>query len=650
MTELEALRERVDLADEALLEALAQRMEVVDIILREKEANGLPLFDEERENALLQKVTKRAVERQLDPRLAERVLREVIRHSREVQARRVQEERNPDLKKAARVAFQGAKGAYSWLACRKHFGEAVQPVGYNGFEEAIEALETGQVDLALLPIENVLAGSIYDVYDGLVNSRLHVVGEEVIKIEHCLIGLRGVSLGQIHSVLSHPVALQQCVHFVRGLPNATRRSYVDSAEAVRKVKLDGDPSQAAIASREAARLYGLEVLREDISDHPENYTRFWVVAREPVQVDLRIPAKTSLLLVTEHREGALVACLTALAEEGINMTKLESRPRKGMPWQYQFHLDMEGNVAEERMVRALDEVRSRARVMRVLGCYPRAEAQASNGSPKSLPLPAESPPPRREPLASRLRRALSTVVQVGDTAVGGDQCVVMIEANGRLNEPRLMEFAEQVVRCGGHALRVASHPGAGTRPASALKAASLAARAHGLLLAAEVDAPQQVEAVAHLADLLEVGARNMQNFSLLSQAAKVGKPLILTRGMTSTLEELLAAAEHILTEGNQQVILCEQGIRTFEKAAGCTLDLAALAALKDQTHLPVVVNPVPAAVNAERILPLARAVREAGADGLMLRALPAGAAAKEGPVLTMDQLRDLTDWLARGRV
>ncbi len=379
MEQLRDLRKEIDQADEAVLEALSRRMEVVERVLIEKESNGLPLFDEDREGALLDRVAKLASRCRLDPRLARRVMREVIGHSRELQASRVHRGRNPGLAATTRVAFQGARGAYSWLACRKHFGEDVESVGYSSFGEAISALEARTVDLALLPVENVLAGSVYEVYDLLAHSDLHVVGEEIIRIEHCLIGLEAQPLEELRAVFSHPVALQQCVRFAMALPNATCTSYVDSAEAVRKVKEDGDPRQAAIASREAAELYGLQVLREEIADHPENYTRFWLISRKPASVDPRLSAKTSLILVTEHREGALVACLAALAAQGVNLTKLESRPRKGTPWQYQFHLDMDGNVDEERMRRALDDLRSLAKEVRILGCYPRAEAPPSEG-------------------------------------------------------------------------------------------------------------------------------------------------------------------------------------------------------------------------------------------------------------------------------
>ncbi len=617
MQELESLRREIDEADETLLRALARRMQAVDHILQRKEAAGLPLFDERREDSLLARIVGRAVQEGIDPRLAEQVLTAVIRHSREVQARRVQQSRNPELGRVARVAFQGTRGAYSWLACRKHFGEKVEPIGYSTFAAAARAVERGEADLALLPIENVLAGSIYEVYDLLSEGRLHVVGEEVLRIEHCLIGFAGVAIEQIRAVSSHPVALRQCTTFLDSLPNAESRSYIDSAEAVRYVKESADATLAAIASREAAELYGLEVLREGISDHPENYTRFWVIARQPVTVDQRIPSKTSLLLVTEHREGALVACLSVLAAQGVNMSKLESRPRRGMPWQYQFHVDVEGNLAEPRMVRALDDLRSRARVLRVLGCYPRADGERRR--PVPLPPPEPAAVERIEPLTSRTRRATRTVVWLGEHAVGEGTFTLAVTLAGRI-DPDSLPRALSALRQAGAA--VLSFPPDGPRISNGRSGPALelveAARSQGLAVAYPVASAEEAAAVAGRVDALVIAGGSMQNFPLLAEVGKLGAPVLLYRSMSSTLQEFLAAAEIVLEEGNQQLILCEQGIRTFESSTRNTLDLAAVPLMKEQSHLPVLVDPSRAVDSAAGVAPLVLAARAVGADGAVV--------------------------------
>ena len=619
MQNLDKLRQRIDAADEALIEALAQRMEVVEHILRRKAAHGLPLFDSEREGTLLERMKARALARLVDPCLVERVLREVIRHSREVQSRRVQEAGNPELATVARVAYQGTKGAYSWLACRKHFGGRVDAIGYASFPEVVRAVEEEQVDVALLPIENVLAGGIYEVHDLLAQSRLHVVGEVVIRIEHCLIGLAGTPLEQIRSVLSHPVALQQCTTLVDRLPNANRQPYIDSAEAVRKVKQDADPTQAAIASAETARLYGLDVLREGISDHSENFTRFWALSREPVTVDPRIPAKTAVLLVTDHRQGALVACLKTLAAHEINLTQLQSRPRRGMPWQYQFHLEMEGNVQQKNLIEALEAVRTRARVLRVLGCFPRADAIGTIAEKRRFPPPSKSPRIRSSKSPPKAR---ASVVMVGDIPVGKGSFTILAGPNEPVTE-RQLETIAQTAQDGGadifRAGRIRLRGSGGTESRRKMRRQMTRwLRPLRLPLAIEVWAAEEVGPTSETVDLLIVGSSNMLNRPLLEAVGQAGKPVLLRRNVSSTLSELLSAVETILSQGNQQIILCERGLRSLESATRHTLDLSGLVALKEEVRLPVIVDPTTAVTRPSQVVPLARAVRAAGADGLMV--------------------------------
>ena len=626
--QLDSLRKRIDEADRGLLDALAQRMKVVDEILQEKASRGLPLFDSARETELLTKVARLAGQKHLDPILAERVLKEVINHSREVQTRRVHQDLNPDLKRVRSVAFQGTKGAYSWLACRKHFGREIEAIGYGSFSETIDALEEGHVDLALLPIENVLAGSIHEVYDLLTESRLHVVGEEYLRIEHCLIGLAETPLEQIVAIFSHPVALQQCRGFIKGLPNARYESYIDSAEAVRKVKQDGDPKHAAIASAEAAELYELSVLREGISDHPENYTRFWVISREPVEVDLRIPAQTSVQLVTDHTEGSLVGALAALAAQGVNLTKLESRPQKGTPWQYQFHLEMEGNVEEERVIRALDDVRSRARLLRVLGCFPsgdlattsRAEVSDHGMSPAEsagLTFVHRVETPSTD--AQAARPCETKQIALGSVLLGSGEFVLAVGL-GLTTAPQKIEQVARLARARGNALLLAiQQPGSGRFDLEQFRQFKNVASEHQLPIACMAQAPEQVGPLSSLVDLFVISSQNMQNTSLLEEVGRASVPVVLKRGISATLRELLASAQIILEQGNQDVVLCERGIRTFESVSRTTLDLGAIMALKDRTHLPVMVDPTQCVTRAHRVRPLLEACRQIGAHGAILQ-------------------------------
>ncbi len=240
MGSIESLRARIDVADQALLAALAERMAAVEEVLRHKEANGLPLFDARREADLLAAASQRAAGAALPPHYAERVLREVIACSRDLQARRIHSRANPSLPHLPRVAFQGTEGAYSWLASRSHFPEGVETVGYPTFRDVVRAVEEEETDFALLPIENTIAGSIHETYDRVSRSRLHVIGEEVLRVEHCLLGVDDVPVAHLKKVLSHPVALQQCTEFLATLRGCVAESYVDTAEAARRVRDDQD--------------------------------------------------------------------------------------------------------------------------------------------------------------------------------------------------------------------------------------------------------------------------------------------------------------------------------------------------------------------------------------------------------------------------
>src|SRR5450759_4836759 len=192
----------------------------------------------------------------------------------------------------------------------------------------------------------------------LREQELFIVGEETWKVDHCLAAVQDVALSSLSRVLSHPQGLEQCAQFLQSLPGAVPTTHFDTAGAMQAVAADPDPAVAAIGSPEAAAANGLVVLRHNICDQQDNYTRFVVLSAAAAAVDVRIPCKTSLILVTRHEEGALLRCLEVLAGSGHSMTKLESRPRPGRPWEYVFFLDFEGNVADPRTASALDDLRS----------------------------------------------------------------------------------------------------------------------------------------------------------------------------------------------------------------------------------------------------------------------------------------------------
>jgi prephenate dehydratase len=267
-----------------------------------------------------------------------------------------------------RIAFQGERGAYSEAAAIEYFGEAIAPVPCETFERVFGRVSSADCDQGIVPIENSLAGSIHQNYDLLERNQLSVTGEHVLRVEHCLIALPSVSLEDVHVVLSHPQALAQCDHFIRAHGFAHEAAY-DTAGAVQLIKVQGRRDAAAIASRRAAQVYGMNILQENIEDNPQNFTRFIALARQPVVPTG--PAKTSVVFALPNTPGVLFKALSVFALREIDLTKIESRPIAGQPWEYLFYLDFAESASETRGQRALQHLAEIATYIRVFGSYPR---------------------------------------------------------------------------------------------------------------------------------------------------------------------------------------------------------------------------------------------------------------------------------------
>jgi len=373
--ELEELRGALDAVDGKLVDALVERRDLVKQVARWKVLRGRGIRDPQREQELLDKLVARGEAAGLDSHFVKRLFREIIDHSVRLQQEYFSTSGDPNgaPRKTIVVAFQGGEGAYSHLAATRHFGARDAKVLYEGFpsfKAMLEAVKNGMADYAVLPIENSIAGSINENYDLLAKMDLHLVGEEMQRVEHCLIGVAEVPLTKIRRIFSHPVALAQCGAFLATLTNCHAEAYSDTALSVRRVKDEQDLSQAAIASEEAARVYGLPVLARNIADQKDNFTRMVMVAKERVAYDAALHCKTSLILSTKHEGGALLKVLQTLANHGLNLTKLESRPQPDSPFEYVFYVDFEGNTSTPETQAALTELRECTSFLRVLGSYP----------------------------------------------------------------------------------------------------------------------------------------------------------------------------------------------------------------------------------------------------------------------------------------
>lgn len=287
----------------------------------------------------------------------------------------------PDSDPAAapRVAFQGEHGAYSDEAIALHWRGAASAVPARECGDVAAAVEEGSVEYGLLPIENTLAGSVVATYDALAGApRVTVVAEVVLPIHHCVLALPGASLDSLATVESHPIALAQCRRFLARHGHVAARPAYDTAGAARAVAERGDPRFAAIAGRAAARRFGLRVLAADVEDRPDNQTRFLVIARRPAELAARTPARTALLADIDNLPGALSRLLAPIADAGLNMSKLESRPA-GTPWSYRFFLEVEHEAADRRLDRVVAALRGVAQRVRVLGTYAAASGSRTAG-------------------------------------------------------------------------------------------------------------------------------------------------------------------------------------------------------------------------------------------------------------------------------
>jgi len=376
---LDDLRGQIDDIDDQLVDLLARRQQVIRSVAACKARTNAPLRDVLREARQIARLAQRARAAGLDELLVVRVLREVLDHSVRTQEMQLGAGVRADRARPAIVLFQGSDGAFSHIAGRRFFGPRQANVTYRGvqtFRAMLEEVRSGTSDYAMLPIENTTSGSVHDAYDALSHTDLAIIGEEVLRIELCLIGIADVPLESLRKIYSHPQALSQSTAFLASLPHAIVETFVDTAMSVERIKQENDPTHAAIASAEAAALHGLHVLRRDIANHRENYTRFLVIAREPEPWDRRVACKTSVMFVTSHERGALLAVLNVVAGHGLNLTKLESRPRPGRPFEYLFYVDFEGNVAEPNVQRALDEIAGLTKSLKIFGSYPARTVRA----------------------------------------------------------------------------------------------------------------------------------------------------------------------------------------------------------------------------------------------------------------------------------
>lgn len=374
--DLQELRKQIDEIDEQIVTLYEKRMDVSSQVADFKIRTGKKVFDKEREDEKLKKVQSMA-HNEFNSHGIRELFEQIMSMSRKLQYKKLAEQgssgRLPFIGvnslelDRARVVFQGAEGAYSQMAMLRYFGENVNCFHVDTFREAMGAIEEGSADFAVLPIENSTAGIVNEIYDLLVEFENYIVGEQIIRIEHCLMGLPGTSMDQIRTVYSHPQSLMQSARFLNDHPSWRQISMQNNAFAARKVSEEGEISQAAIASEYAAKIYGLEILKRGINHSQTNATRFIIVTNQ--KIFLKDAEKISICFEIPHESGSLYHILSHFIYNNLNMTKIESRPIEGRNWEYRFFVDFDGNLSDSAVKNALRGLREEARNMKILGNY-----------------------------------------------------------------------------------------------------------------------------------------------------------------------------------------------------------------------------------------------------------------------------------------
>lgn len=381
MTDLNDIRTRITSLDSQLLTLLAERQSLAIEVAKSKQATSKPVRDQDREQQLLVRLINEGREIGLTSSYITKIYHTILEDSVLLQQAFLQQIKNPNATRpVARVAFLGDKGSYSNLACKKYFArhdDDLVELGFPTFQEIITSVEKGQADFGMLPIENTSSGSINDVYDLLQYTSLSIVGELTQPIEHSLITSCDTDLSKIKTIYAHPQPFAQCSLFLSAHPHIKIEFVDSSSAAMAKVKELNVNTVAAIGSITGGELYGLKPIRTGLANQTENYSRFIVVARKPVDVAEQIPAKTTFIMSTGQQAGCLVEALLVLREHNVNMTKLESRPIQGNPWEEMFYIDVAANLQTNNMQQVIKQLTQITTQLKVLGCYPSEDVVAT---------------------------------------------------------------------------------------------------------------------------------------------------------------------------------------------------------------------------------------------------------------------------------
>ncbi|MCL1044045.1 chorismate mutase [Shewanella electrodiphila] len=626
--ELNQTRKQITALDKELLSLLSKRRDLSLDVARSKEIDVRPIRDTQREKELLARLVEQGREHGLDAHFVISLYQSIIEDSVLNQQAYLHGRANPEIQQQqSTIAYLGARGSYSFLAasrfCQRRQIDMID-LGCQSFDEIIKSVELGHADLGFLPIENTSSGSINEVYDVLQHTSLSIVGETTIEVGHCLLTKDGAGLDSIKTVFAHPQPISQCSHWLSQHPSLTLAYCSSSAEAMQKVIDAEDSSVAAIGSAEGGALYQLTAAENGLANQKINQSRFIVVARKAVAVPSQLPAKTTLIMATGQKPGALVETLLVLKAHNINMSKLESRPIPGTPWEEMFYLDVDANLATTELQQALKELERLTRFIKVLGCYPCETVKPTqlnnsqlviepNSSKESISTPSED---NDAPKFSKRYRQQNTQIELKQFNVGGSDFAAMQQVSLPIDKDVFATKVKQIKESGFQAVLLLDTTTASLSAIEIKEYCHLIDQA-GLTSAVQIDSVNHFNETVKVADMIYLAGKEMYNEELLGLAGSVSTPVLLERNTMASTTDWLASANKILTQGNQQLILVEAGIRSFSNPEQLALDLAGLIEVLSESHLPVLGN-VSYAVEDKLVCQQAKALKQLHANGVII--------------------------------
>ena len=372
MKTLEECRQEIDEIDTKLLSLFEARMQVSKDVILYKLAHDMEIFQPEREKLVIEK-SKQKIQQENLKEYGAQLIQSIMDLSKDYQAEFIPEkfeiEAHAPLSKneMLKVGYQGVEGAFGQEALEMYFSSKVDVKHYDQFEDVFKALDQHEIQYGVVPIENSSTGAINDVYDLIRNYGFYIVGEQSISIAQHLLALPGAELDDIQEVYSHPQGLAQSIQFLDTCPDIRRFPYPNTAMAAKMVMETNDKTKAAIASKKAAELYGLHILKENIHTDKTNHTRFIVIGKQMESNETY--NRISIMCSLKHEVGALATILNIIRNHDLNMVRIESRPIHSKPWQYYFYIDFEGNIKDPNVIKALTKMQYNTELLRVLGTY-----------------------------------------------------------------------------------------------------------------------------------------------------------------------------------------------------------------------------------------------------------------------------------------